>query len=99
MTYTLKSARFANPENTAAVIDTKEAGAVIVSAADTPEEWAEVLKGVVAPYVRPYPEYIDKRHAEYPPITDQLDAIWKGGADMETLRGKVAAVKARHPKP
>ena len=44
------------------------------------------------------PTYGQKRHAEYPPIGDQLDAIWKGGVDAEAMRAQVMAVKAKYPK-
>ncbi|MCM0018909.1 MAG: hypothetical protein NBV67_02850 [Tagaea sp.] len=43
MSYTFLSAQYANAENTAAVAITKEASAVALSAADTPEEWAALL--------------------------------------------------------
>lgn len=42
--------------------------------------------------------YKERRRAEYPPIGDQLDAIWKGGEDMESMRRQVMAVKEKHPK-
>ena len=58
MTYTILSAKFANPEHTAAVIETEEAGAVLVSAADTPELWAEML-GSIQPAV-----YVDNTWRE-----------------------------------
>ena len=38
------------------------------------------------------------RAAEYPPIGDQLDALWKGGAEAEAMLSKVQAVKAKYPK-
>lgn len=38
------------------------------------------------------------RRAAYPPIEEQLDAIWKGGADMEAMRQKILDIKARIPK-
>lgn len=34
----------------------------------------------------------------YPSIADQLDALWKGGAEEAAMRARVAAVKARFPK-
>lgn len=43
--------------------------------------------------------YAQKRREEYPPITDQLDAIWKGGADLDAMRAQVLSVKAKYPKP
>lgn len=39
------------------------------------------------------------RSAEYPPIGDQLDALWKGGAAATEMLAKVQAVKAKYPKP
>ena len=33
-----------------------------------------------------------------PPIGDQLDALWKGGAAAEEMLAQIHAVKARHPK-
>lgn len=44
-------------------------------------------------------DYAGKRREAYPPIADQLDAIWKGGAEMEAMRLRVLAVKAKFPKP
>jgi hypothetical protein len=38
------------------------------------------------------------RSKEYPPIGDQLDALWKGGAEAEAMLAKVQAVKAKYPK-
>ena len=42
--------------------------------------------------------YIFKRLKEYPPIGDQLDALWKGGAEAEAMLAKVQAVKNKYPK-
>lgn len=42
--------------------------------------------------------YAGKRALDYPPITDQLDALWKGGEEMIAMRQKILAVKAAHPK-
>lgn len=44
------------------------------------------------------PDYAAKRVAEYPPIADQLDALWKGGAAAESMKAAVLAVKAKYPK-
>jgi hypothetical protein len=44
--------------------------------------------------------YIEKRAAEYPPITDYLDAVVKG--DQEQIDDYIAAcqaVKTKYPKP
>lgn len=42
--------------------------------------------------------YIAKRVAEYPPIGDQLDALWKGGDAAAEMLAKVQAVKTKFPK-
>jgi hypothetical protein len=42
--------------------------------------------------------YIAKRIPEYPPIGDQLDALWKGGEAAAEMLAKVQAVKAKYPK-
>jgi hypothetical protein len=44
-------------------------------------------------------QYMEKRKREYPPIGDQLDALWKGGVDAEAMLAQVMAVKAKYPKP
>lgn len=42
--------------------------------------------------------YAEKRRLEYPPIGDQLDALWKGGAEAQAMLEQIQAVKAKHPK-
>jgi hypothetical protein len=42
--------------------------------------------------------YKYKRAKEYPPIGDQLDALWKGGDAAAEMLAKVQAVKAKYPK-
>ena len=54
-------------------------------------------KAAVQAYVDAH-SYIAKRAAEYPPIGDQLDALWKGGAEAEAMLAKVQAVKQKFPK-
>lgn len=44
-------------------------------------------------------EYQRQRAAEYPPIGDQLDALWKGGDAAADMLAQVQAVKAKYPKP
>ena len=43
--------------------------------------------------------YQAQRAAEYPPIGDQLDALWKGGDAAAEMLAQVQAVKAKYPKP
>jgi len=42
--------------------------------------------------------YKQQRASEYPPIGDQLDALWKGGDEAAAMLAKVQAVKAKYPK-
>lgn len=42
--------------------------------------------------------YAEARKTAYPSIEDQLDALWKGGAEMEAMRVRIAAIKAGYPK-
>ena len=55
-------------------------------------------KAAVQAYVDAH-AYIAKRQAEYPPIGDQLDALWKGGDAAAEMLTKVQAVKTKYPKP
>lgn len=49
--------------------------------------------------VRPeIPDYYSKRRQEYPSLGDQMDALWKGGAEQAAMMQKIAAVKAKYPK-
>tara|TARA_R110000803_G_scaffold200703_1_gene265214 strand:+ start:1717 stop:2025 length:309 start_codon:yes stop_codon:yes gene_type:complete len=43
-------------------------------------------------------EYARDRATAYPPIGDQLDAIWKGGEAEADMLATVQAVKAKYPK-
>lgn len=44
-------------------------------------------------------DYKKKRIELYPPIEDQLDAIWKGGAEEAAMRTKIVEIKNKYPKP
>jgi hypothetical protein len=44
-------------------------------------------------------EYKILRAEAYPPIGDQLDALWKGGDAAADMLAQVQAVKAKYPKP
>lgn len=44
------------------------------------------------------PAYVTQREMNYPPIGDQLDAMWKGGTEAAVMRAKIQAVKAKYPK-
>lgn len=42
--------------------------------------------------------HAERRRKEYPSLEDQLDALWKGGAEAEAMRAQIMAVKSRFPK-
>ncbi len=44
-------------------------------------------------------DYAELRRNEYPELRDQLDALWKGGVDLEAMRDKVLQVKQKYAKP
>lgn len=48
--------------------------------------------------IPPPPTYQELRVQAYPPIGDQLDALWKGGDAEAAMLEKVLAVKALYPK-
>lgn len=43
--------------------------------------------------------YRELRRVAYPPIGDQLDALWKGGQEMAEIKAAIDKVKADYPKP
>lgn len=44
-------------------------------------------------------DYAALRADEYPPIGDQLDALFKAGVFPEDMASLIAEVKAKYPKP
>lgn len=42
--------------------------------------------------------YKEQRAAAYPPIGDQLDALWKGGEAAAEMLARIQAVKTEYPK-
>jgi hypothetical protein len=47
----------------------------------------------------PAPTYQELRAAAYPPIGDQLDAMWKGGEAEAGMLETIIAIKEEFPKP
>lgn len=43
--------------------------------------------------------YRELRAKAYPPMGDQLDALWKGGADQAAMKAAIDKVKSDYPKP
>ena len=64
------------------------------------EEYAEWLAagGVPDPFVALVVSNVDKRKDAYPDIGDQLDAMWKGGAEADAMKALVNKVKSDYPK-
>lgn len=46
----------------------------------------------------PEAKYRRDRRNEYPPIGDQLDALWKGGTAADDMKTIINAVKSKYPK-
>ena len=44
-------------------------------------------------------DYARKRNYAYPSVSDQLDAFWKGGDDLTSMKSKIDKVKSDFPKP
>ena len=49
--------------------------------------------------IPPAPTYQELRAAAYPPVGDQLDAMWKGGEPEAAMKQIILDVKAEFPKP
>lgn len=43
--------------------------------------------------------YRELRAKAYPPMGDQLDALWKGGAEQAAMKAVIDKVKSDYPKP
>jgi hypothetical protein len=88
------------PDNSLHAIDSVEhehllpAGSVQIT-----NEEAATIRAATQAAVQAARTYAEKRVGEYPPIGDQLDALWKGGAAAEEMLVKVQAVKNKYPKP
>jgi hypothetical protein len=76
MTYTILSAQFADPLGLSAVIVTQEAGHVVISQADTPNQWQALLNWGT-------PE------AYSPPLSAELPTKEEIIADMLALQTKI----------
>ena len=69
-----------------------------IGALDAQGNKVEIDLDAVAAWIDPN-AYKYQRAAEYPPIGDQLDALWKGGDAAAEMLATVMAVKAKYPKP
>jgi len=43
--------------------------------------------------------YRELRRVAYPPVGDQLDALWKGGQEQAAMKAAIDKVKSDYPKP
>lgn len=91
-------------DRVAAEIDAKEAAWVVAPKTREIEDPMTGEKTTVdiqkSEVVRPeIPDYYAKRRAEYPPIAEQMGAMWKGGQAMTDMQAKIQAVKNKYPKP
>ena len=64
---------------------------------DKDENIVQYNEAVVQSYIDAH-AYIAKRQAEYPPIGDQLDALYKAGVFPAELAAQIKAVKDKYPK-
>lgn len=62
------------------------------------EEELEIVESAKGRLLRA-DDWFNLREDAYPPIQDQLDAHWKGGAEAEAMSEAIAAIKALYPKP
>jgi len=68
------------------------------TAAEEIERDAEEAQAALDKIEHAKTDYQRSRAAEYPPIGDQLDALWKGGTAAAEMLVLVQAVKTKYPK-
>mgnify|MGYP005993783961 FL=1 len=61
-------------------------------------EWVEAGNTATAADAIPDPTYQENRVAEYPPIGDQLDALYHAGAFPDEMAATIKAIKDKYPK-
>ena len=61
-------------------------------------EWVEEGNTPEAADVPPAPTYQENRVKEYPPIGDQLDALYHAGVFPTAMTASIKAVKDKYPK-
>jgi hypothetical protein len=71
---------------------------VETSRALTAEEQAKADANTAEEIANAPKPYIAKRVEEYPPIGDQLDALYHSGVFPTEMANKIKSVKDKHPK-
>ena len=61
-------------------------------------EWVEAGNTATAADAIPDPTYQENRVAEYPPIGDQLDALYHAGVFPAAMTASIKAIKDKYPK-
>jgi len=61
-------------------------------------EWVEAGNTATAADAIPDPTYQENRVAEYPPIGDQLDALYHAGVFPDAMAASIKAIKDKYPK-
>lgn len=76
-----------------------------IEAFDASEKPVAIDMGLVAPEIAVLEaaeykvSYRGLRAMAYPPVGDQLDALWKGGQEQAAMKARIDKVKADYPKP
>ena len=61
-------------------------------------EWVEAGNTATAADAIPDPTYQENRVKEYPPIGDQLDALYHAGVFPDAMAATIKAIKDKYPK-
>jgi hypothetical protein len=61
-------------------------------------EWVEEGNTPTPADVSPVPTYQENRVKEYPPIGDQLDALYHAGVFPAAMTASIKAIKDKYPK-
>ena len=61
-------------------------------------EWVEAGNTATAADAIPDPTYQENRVKEYPPIGDQLDALYHAGSFPAAMTASIKAIKDKYPK-
>ena len=86
---------YKTPDNALHVIEPEFAHMLPLGALPITDEEAQEIRIAALPKV----PYSQMRAAAYPPVTEQLDAIWKGGDALASMAAEVKAIKEKFPKP